>query len=205
MKIIIGLGNPGEKYKSTRHNVGYLVLDKLAKKKEISPAGEKINFKKDHKFNSLIASTKNKGQSIILVKPETYMNTSGDSVSKIMQYYRADILDLVVVYDDVDIPLGQIRLRLKGSSAGHNGAQSIIDTLGSDQFVRIRIGISDQLKNVQEIDKKENKIDTKNYVLSQFSKREMKIVEKVADQAAELITKSLYKNAELKAETLEIV
>ena len=204
MKIIIGLGNPGEKYKSTRHNVGFLALDKLAEEKEISPVGEKLKFVKDGKFNSWIASTTNKGEKIILVKPETYMNSSGEAVSKIMQYYKADISDLVVIYDDVDIPLGQVRLRLEGSSAGHNGAQSIIDSLSTDQFVRVRIGISDESKNMQEIDEKENQIDTKDYVLSQFSDREIKMVEKVTAEVAKLMVRCLGKKEEFKATTIEL-
>ena len=204
MKIIVGLGNPGKKYENTRHNVGFLALDKLAEEKEISPAGEKLKFAKDDKFNSAVVSTTNKGEKIILVKPETYMNSSGEAVLKIMQYYKADISDLVLIYDDVDIPLGQIRLRLEGSSAGHNGAQSIIDTLGTDQFVRVRIGISDESKNMQEIDEKENQMDTKDYVLSQFSDREIKMVGKVTDEVAELLVRCLGKKEEFKATTIEL-
>lgn len=204
MKIIVGLGNPGEKYKHTRHNVGFLALEKIAEQKLISPTRDKLIFSKDNKFNSLISKTENKGEKIILVKPETFMNASGDAISKIMQYYKVGISDLIVIYDDVDIPLGQIRIRLKGSSAGHNGAQNIIDNLGSDQFIRVRIGISDSLKNMQEIDKKENKIDTKNYVLSLFSDREVKIVEKVVEEVAGIVVHHIGKKKELKATTLEI-
>jgi PTH1 family peptidyl-tRNA hydrolase len=204
MKIIVGLGNPGKKYENTRHNVGFLALDRLAEKKEISAVGEKLEFIKNKKFNSIVASTENKGEKVILVKPETYMNSSGEAVLKIMQYYKADISDLIVIYDDVDIPLGQIRLRLEGSSAGHNGMQSIIDLLGTDQFIRVRIGISDESKNMQEIDEKENQIDTKDYVLSQFSDREIKMVDKVTDEAAELIVRCLGKKEEFKATTIEL-
>lgn len=204
MKIIVGLGNPGQKYKLTRHNVGFLALDKLAEQKEISSVDDKIDFIKDSKFKSLIGKTVNKGEKIVLVKPETFMNSSGEAVSKVLEYYKADISDLIVIYDDVDIPLGQIRLRLEGSSAGHNGAQSIIDSLGTDQFIRIRIGVADESKNLQEIDKKESTIDTKDYVLSQFLKREIKMVDKVIDEVAKLIVNCLGKKEEFRATTIEL-
>jgi PTH1 family peptidyl-tRNA hydrolase len=204
MKIIIGLGNPGEKYKNTRHNVGFLTLEKLALRKEISAVGEKLKFINESRFNAQVGSTQHKGEKIILVKPQTFMNSSGEAVIKLMQYFKADISDLIVIYDDVDIPLGQIRVRLNGSSAGHNGLQSIIDTLSTDQFVRIRIGISDLSKNLNKIPEKENQIETKDYVLSQFSNREIQMVGKVIDEVTELLISCLGKKEEFKSTTIEI-
>lgn len=184
MKLIVGLGNPGEKYKKTRHNVGYLVVERIAADKKLSAVDLENKFIQSKKFNADICQTQAKGEKVILSKPRTFMNLSGESVSKMMQYYKLDISDLIIISDDVDIPLGQIRIRLEGSSGGHNGLQNIIDALGSNKFVRVRLGISDENKNTKEIDKEENFIDTKDYVLSQFSDREKPKVKKAINIAA---------------------
>jgi peptidyl-tRNA hydrolase, PTH1 family len=149
MKIIVGLGNPGKRYEKTRHNVGFLVLDKVAEK-----LGTNITT---HKFKALIAETFVGTEKVILVKPQTYMNLSGESVLSVLDYFNADLEDLLVVTDDLDLQIGQIRLREKGSSAGQKGIQSIINLLGSQEFLRLKIGIGN------------NKlIDTKDYVLGKI-------------------------------------
>lgn len=204
MKIIVGLGNPGKKYNNTRHNVGFLVLDKIAQNPILTSSGETLAFSNNSKFNADIATTESKGEKIILIKPQTFMNLSGQSVSKILQFYKTGVDDLIVVLDDVDIELGQIRIRPDGSSAGHNGLQNIIDELGTNQFTRVRVGISDESKNIQEIDKKDNQIETKDYVLSQFSDREQPVINKVIEFTAQQIVKLIDQKENIKAETLDI-
>lgn len=140
MKIIIGLGNPGKKYENTRHNVGFLAMDRIVEK--MAQKDIKIDFKLDKKFEAEIAKVKLGNEDIVLVKPQTFMNLSGKAVKKIVDFYKINPeKDLIVVYDDIDIPLGKVRMRSEGSSAGHNGLQSIIDTIGTDRFMRVRIGI----------------------------------------------------------------
>ncbi len=149
MKIIVGLGNPGKRYDKTRHNVGFLVLDKVADK-----LGVNIST---NKFKALIAETFVGSEKVILVKPQTYMNLSGESVLSILDYFNADLDDLFVVSDDLDLQIGQIRLRDKGSSGGQKGIQNIIDLLGTQEFLRLRIGIGN------------NKlVSTKDYVLGKL-------------------------------------
>ena len=140
MKVIVGLGNPGKKYENTRHNVGFLAMDRIVNK--MAKRDIKIVFKLDKKFEAETAKVKLGSEDIVLVKPQTFMNLSGKAVKKIVDFYKIDTeKDLIVVYDDVDIPLGKTRIRSEGSSAGHKGLQSIIDELGTDRFIRVRIGI----------------------------------------------------------------
>lgn len=141
MKIIVGLGNPGKEYENTRHNVGFLGLDKIVIKLKVE-SYKAEDFKYEKKFDAEIAKFKLKNEDIILVKPQTFMNESGKAVKKVVDFYKANpAQDLIVVYDDIDIPLGKVKMRLEGSSAGHRGLQSIIDNLGTESFMRVRIGI----------------------------------------------------------------
>jgi PTH1 family peptidyl-tRNA hydrolase len=133
MKIIVGLGNPGNEYQDTRHNIGFMTIDKLAK--ELT--AETVSWKEDGKFNALVA----KIGEVLLVKPITFMNSSGIAVSSIMRYYKLTPSDVWVIHDDMDLPIGKIRIRQKGSSAGHRGIDSIIAELKTDVFVRFRLGI----------------------------------------------------------------
>ena len=134
MKIIAGLGNPGRKYAGTRHNCGFAALDELADAYHIT-IGSKG-------FNALLGSGVIGGEKVLLVKPQTYMNLSGDSIAPACAYYRADPQsDLIVLYDDISLDAGQLRVRGKGSAGGHNGMKSIIDRLGTDAFKRVRIGV----------------------------------------------------------------
>jgi len=204
MKLIVGLGNPGKEYEGTRHNAGFMVLDKVASNKEIAPVGSVLNFAEKKKFKALIAETSANGEKVILVKPQTFMNLSGETVSKILQFYKSDIENLVVVSDDVDMPLGHIRVRHSGSSGGHKGLQNIIDTLGSDQFVRVRIGISAGGPYSQESDNRENRIETKDFVLAKFSEREIKTIDKVAKSASDAIVKTIGTKGQMTATTTEV-
>lgn len=133
MKIFVGLGNPGGKYKNTRHNAGFLALDAFA-------LLAKVEIDKSD-FKSRYTSFLYEGERIILVKPQTFMNLSGQAVVQVMNFFKADIADLIVVYDDMDLSPGNIRLKEEGSSGGQNGMQNIIDLLGRQDFKRIRIGI----------------------------------------------------------------
>ena len=169
MKMIVGLGNPGKQYERTRHNSGFMAIDKVA---------EKLNLNIDKKeFAALTA----KNNQVILVKPQTYMNNSGEAVSQIMKYYHIDINDLLIIYDDLDLKYGQLRLRIKGSSGGHNGIKSIINYIHSENFKRIRIGIE-----------KNPLIETADYVLGKVEKDKQQLfddsIEKASQAAIEFIT-----------------
>ena len=154
MKLIVGLGNPGKEYKNTRHNIGFMCIDKLS---------EYYNFKIEKiKFNGLYSIQKIKDKDIIFLKPQKYMNLSGEVISDFAKYFKIDISDILVICDDLDLDIGKIRLRYKGSSGGHNGLKNITSHLGTSDYKRIKIGISNN-KN----------IDTKDYVLGTLSKDEL--------------------------------
>jgi len=154
MKIIFGLGNPDKKYLTTRHNIGFIILDKLAQELNIS-------FSKDTKFQASIAQTTINNEKIILVKPLTYMNLSGIAVSKIIKFYDFKIEDCLVITDDIALPVSQIRLRESGGHGGHNGLRSIIDHCGNT-FKRLRVGID-----------YDERLPLEVYVLSNFNKVEV--------------------------------
>lgn len=134
VKMIVGLGNPGEKYFETKHNVGFMAIDQLAKENS-------LQFKTDKVFKADVASYMVNGEKIYLVKPMTFMNESGVAVKALMTYFNIALKDLVVIYDDLDMAVGKLRFRQKGSSGGHNGIKSIIKHIGSDVFDRVKIGI----------------------------------------------------------------
>lgn len=169
MKAIIGLGNPGKDYQRTRHNVGFMTIDQIANLLNIEI--NKIKFKSVYKdFNY-------KGEKLIIVKPQTYMNKSGEAVRELMNFYKLEPEDIIVIYDDVDIQFGDVRIRMKGSGGSHNGMKSIISQIQSDQFPRIRIGVG----------QKHEAQDLANFVLSAFSKEEIEDIEiatKTAGEAA---------------------
>lgn len=151
MKVIVGLGNPGNEYEKTRHNAGFLVLDEVSKALGISI--------KTKKFNALMGETFVRGEKVVFVKPQTYMNLSGDAVMRVMDYYGIEASDLLVVSDDLDLPVGRLRLREQGSSGGQKGIQDIINKLGTNHFLRLKVGIGN------------NKLmDTKDYVLGKMDK-----------------------------------
>jgi len=151
-KLVVGLGNPGRKYKNSKHNIGFMAIDHFVK-------NNRLKLKKKSAFNAEVAEL----DDLILVKPLTYMNLSGQAVYKVANYYQVNISDILVIYDDVDLPFGKLRLRYQGGSGGHNGIKSLIQHLNSQQFNRIRFGID-----------KMNGVEMKNYVLSDFSKVEIK-------------------------------
>ena len=169
MFVIVGLGNPGKKYEKTRHNMGFLAIDKLAEKHDI-----KVN-KLKHK--ALTGDGFIFGQKALLVKPQTYMNLSGESMREIVSYYDIDLEDLIVIYDDFDLEIGTIRIRKKGSAGSHNGMKSIIGQIQSKDFPRIRIGIG----------KSGGGAEWKVFVLGKTSMQVVKLIEDAVDRAADAV------------------
>lgn len=170
MKLITGLGNPDDKYKFTRHNAGFMVLDYLGYKWG-------FDFKFESKFNAQVAKINHNGESIVFVKPMTYMNLSGNAVQSVMNFYKIAPEDILVIYDDLDIPLSQMRFRPKGSAGGHNGIKSIINSLGGNNtFDRLKIGIGPQLP-----------IPAETFVLQNFSQEEMTGLKEVLKNAEEAV------------------
>ncbi|RWZ51255.1 aminoacyl-tRNA hydrolase [Halobacillus fulvus] len=166
MKCIVGLGNPGKKYEQTRHNVGFMVIDELAKQNQWSLS--------QTKFRGLYTTEHVNGEKVLLLKPQTYMNLSGESLRAFMDYYEIDPDDVLVVYDDLDLPPGKIRLRKKGGHGGHNGIRNIIDHLGTKEFKRLRVGIGRPQGSVTVID----------YVLGSFPKQEQTAVRESIEDSA---------------------
>ena len=168
MKIIAGLGNPGKEYENTKHNVGFLTIDILAEK-----YGIKVN---KIKFKGLVGEGMIGTEKVILVKPQTYMNLSGQCIREIVAFYKLDIEDLVVIYDDIDLPMGNLRIRKKGSAGTHNGMRSIIYDLQDDGFPRVRVGIGGERRG-----------DLANYVISGFSGDDRKLIEEAIVKAADAV------------------
>ncbi|MBR2022385.1 MAG: aminoacyl-tRNA hydrolase [Mycoplasmataceae bacterium] len=171
MKLIVGLGNPGFQYENTRHNVGFMVIDEIAKKMNLN-----INQKK---FDSLLFVNSD----FILLKPLTFMNLSGKAVKSVVDFFKIDISDIIIVCDDLDIKLGQAKIKISNSSAGHNGIKSIIEKLETSNFYRLKIGIGRP-------ENKETKLSS--YVLGKFNSTEKKVIDKVIDKSAEAIISIIY-------------
>ncbi|MBA2876707.1 aminoacyl-tRNA hydrolase [Thermaerobacillus caldiproteolyticus] len=173
MKLFVGLGNPGKEYEQTRHNVGFMVIDELMRRWNLS-----LN---QAKFNGIFASHIVSGEKVILCKPLTYMNLSGECIRPLMDYYKINIEDLVVIYDDLDLPVGKIRLRTKGSAGGHNGIKSLIHHLGTQQFKRIRIGIG----------RPEHGQKVTDYVLGRFTAEESSEIQEAIKRSATACEKAV--------------
>jgi aminoacyl-tRNA hydrolase len=176
MYVIVGLGNPGLQYENTRHNVGFLTIDYLAKKHNIPV--------KKLKFKSLYGQGEISGQKVMLVKPQTYMNNSGEAVREIKNYFKFDEDELIVIVDDIDIDFGRIRLKKKGSAGTHNGMKSIIYQIQNDKFPRIKIAVG----------KKPDYMDLANFVLSGFNEKEADIIRQEIIMSAEAIEMLLATN-----------
>lgn len=155
MKMIVGLGNPGKDYQNTRHNVGFLVLDNYLNTSDWK-----------EKFNALYHEERINGEKVIFVKPLTFMNLSGDAVVKYVNYFDVNIDDILVIHDDLDLPFSIYKLKKNSSAGGHNGIKSIINRIGSQEFARLKVGVSH-----------DRSIDTKDYVLGNFSKKEKEQIE----------------------------
>ncbi len=178
MRLIVGLGNPGKEYENTRHNVGFNIIDKYLKKN---------NYKLDkEKFNGKFTKISINGEDTILLEPLTYMNLSGDSVRKVMDFYKIKVEDILIIQDDLDMPVGKIKLKEKSSSGGHNGIKDIENKLGTNSFKRLKVGISN------------NKlIDTKDYVLGKFSSEEKEILDKTYEICLNIIDDFFVMNFDL--------
>ncbi len=164
MKAVVGLGNPDAKYKNTRHNVGFMVVDKVLGRK---------NLKLSDKFSGFFA----KSEDALFLLPLTYMNLSGRAVIELMNFYKLSPSDIIVIFDDVSLPLGTLRLRANGSDGGHNGIKSIINSIGTSDFNRLKVGIGEQPPDMP----------LENYVLANFTREEMPVLNKALDIAADAI------------------
>jgi len=203
MKIIVGLGNPGEEYNQTRHNVGFNFIDELSKHPRLNVVGEKLNFKLNKKFRAKIAEANIAGEKYLLAKPQTFMNLSGKSIQSILDFYKAEVADILVVSDDLDLPLGMSRIRLTGSSGGHKGILSIISEIGTTDFARLKIGISNKKVTGSELDQAYERPEAKIFVLEKFSDREKPVIEKMITKSADIIIDYLVSKKQLSAFSFE--
>lgn len=178
MYIIAGLGNPAKEYENTRHNVGFSVIDVLAERYGIDVS--------ERKHRAFCGKGMIEGCKVLLVKPQTFMNLSGESLRAVLDYYKADPRDLIVVYDDISLKPGQLRIRQKGSAGGHNGIKNIIAHLGTQEFPRIKVGVGE----------KPPRMDLKDYVLGHFSKGEQEQMEEAFREAAEAAVMMMKEGAE---------
>ena len=168
MFIIVGLGNPGLQYENTRHNIGFKVIDNIAKEYNIE-----INRQK---FKGVYGEGFINGEKVILLKPSTYMNLSGESIREVVDFYKLTCEDIVVIYDDISLDVGRLRIREKGSAGGHNGIKSIIAHLGTDVFPRIKVGVG------------QPNVDLVNYVLGKFTDKEMEVLSESIDASTKAVS-----------------
>ena len=169
MKVVLGLGNPGRQYERTRHNVGFLVVDRFASANQIA-----VNRKK---YKSICGDWQLDRERVLVVKPQTYMNRSGDAVRDLFRYLRVGVRDLLVIHDDLDLPFGRIRIRSRGSAGGHRGVLSILEALGEEVFFRVRVGIGRPPADV----------DPTDYVLQDFPPQEAMKLGEVVSRAADAV------------------
>ena len=168
MKLIIGLGNPGKDYEKTRHNIGFMCIDKIAQYFN-------VEFN-SNKFNGLYCEFKHNDEKIVLLKPQKYMNLSGEVIRDFINFFKVNMDDILIICDDLDTPAGSYRLRYKGSSGGHNGLKNIEANLNSNEYKRIKVGISNNRKN-----------ETKDYVLGKLSKDELELIRPIIDKMPNII------------------
>lgn len=169
MKLVLGLGNPGRQYERTRHNMGFLVVDRFASANQISV--------KRKKYKSLLGDWQLDRERVLVVKPQTYMNRSGDAVRDLFRYLQVGVPDLVVIHDDLDLPFGRIRIRCRGSAGGHRGVLSILEALGEEGFFRVRVGIGRPPAGV----------DPTDYVLQHFPREEAMKLGEVVSRGADAV------------------
>jgi len=168
VKIVVGLGYPGREYVATRHNIGFMAVDTLAERWGVTAWREK--------FSALMAEHRG-AETVLLVKPQTYMNLSGQAVAAFVRFYKLTVADVIVVYDDIDLPAGRLRLRPGGGAGGHRGIESLFDHLGSDAFARVRIGVGRPPEYMEAAD----------YVLSRFSSEEQPLMDEAIKRAADAV------------------
>ena len=168
MKLVVGLGNPGKEYENTRHNIGFMAIDNYVKFHNLGEFKEK--------FNGLYLKYQLGDEQVIFVKPLSFMNLSGDVVRKYVDYFKIDINDILIIHDDLDMPVGKIKLKLGGSSGGHNGIKDISLKLGTEDYKKLKVGIANN-KNM----------DTKDYVLGRFSKEEKALIDEAITETGKII------------------
>ncbi|MDQ7039199.1 MAG: aminoacyl-tRNA hydrolase [Aquificota bacterium] len=173
IRLVVGLGNPGKEYENTRHNVGFMVVDEVLRR--FRPRN------RSEESLSLVYRVRIGGREVVLAKPQTYMNNSGLAVENLLEDLRIDPEEMIVVYDDLDLPLGMTRLRLEGSSGGHKGMESIINTIKTSRFPRLRIGIG----------RPKRKEEVVRYVLSPFNREEIPVLKQVLRKASECVVRSI--------------
>lgn len=170
MKLVIGLGNPGKDYERTWHNAGFLALEKLA---DELAAGK---FKLEKKFQAEVAAGKLGREKVVLAKPQTFMNESGRAVAAMLKFYKLSVSDLLVIHDDIDLPLGKLRIAKDSSAGGHNGIKSIISSVGSQDFVRIKMGVRTEVTD---------EMEAADYVLKKINLKDFKYLQEETDQAVQ--------------------
>ena len=168
MKLIVGLGNPGKDYENTRHNIGFMVIDNYVKLHNLG------DFKE--RFNGMYLKYQLGNEQVILVKPLSFMNLSGDVVRRYVDYFKIDIKDIVIIHDDLDMPVGKIKIKVGGSSGGHNGIKDISTKLGTEDFIRLKVGIANN-----------KDMDTKDYVLGRFSKEEKEFIDRAITETVPIL------------------
>lgn len=181
MKLIAGLGNPGKEYQNTRHNSGFMAVDLLADRLNTSITS--------NKFNALTAQVRINGEAVLLMKPLTYMNESGSAVSQAVSYYKIDPQDILIIHDDMDLPVGSVRIRKKGSAGGQKGMKSIISCLNTDEIARIRIGVGHSARGNHKI--------VPDWVLSPISKEDRDIFHKALQASADAAYDWVYKDMDI--------
>lgn len=193
MKLIVGLGNPGEKYEHTRHNLGFAVIERFLK--DVEPVNKTV-WQEEKKFKSDIAEINwqpkfGNAEKVILAKPKTFMNNSGQAVALLMQFYKIKADDVWVVHDDIDLEIGMMRIRMGGSSAGHRGVESIIESIGTEKFWRFRLGIGHPKHGNDAKHHKENQRDVDDFVLGIFTHGEAGKVRELIKHATKAIKGAL--------------
>ncbi|HGA1065275.1 aminoacyl-tRNA hydrolase [Streptococcus agalactiae] len=177
VKMIVGLGNPGSKYNDTKHNIGFMAIDRIVKKLD-------VNFTEDKNFKAEIGSDFINGEKIYFIKPTTFMNNSGIAVKALLTYYNISIKDMIIIYDDLDMEVGKIRFRQKGSAGGHNGIKSIIAHLGTQEFDRIKVGIG----------RPNGRMTVINHVLGKFDKNDEIMISNTLDKVDNAVNYYLQTN-----------
>ncbi len=184
MRIIVGLGNPGDKYTAVRHNLGFTIVDEFRHKHNLG------KWQNEAKFKSEIVKTDN----LVLARPQTYMNNSGMGVKLLADYYKIPHEDVILIYDDLDLPLGKIKVRLGGAAAGHHGVESVIEHLGTDEFIRIRLGIGNL--RTQSAEHKGQHVNAEKFVLEPFLQKEKSQVKHMVKKALDALQVLLEKGLE---------
>lgn len=193
MKLIVGLGNPGEKYQGTRHNLGFEVVEEYVRKFIVHGL-----WFMDKRFKGeILKELPTTGHQLLLVKPQTYMNNSGLAVKLLVDFFKIPLQNVVVIHDELDLPVGKIKVRVGGSAAGHHGVESIIKSLGNDQFVRLRLGIGPMSGRAKLSEHKMDSFDVERFVLESFLPQERSKVRQMLKRAVEAVEVILDKGVEV--------